>query len=480
MKKILFIIGSLREQSFNRKLAAEAEKMLEGRASVEYLDYSDVPFINQDIEFPAPEAVRRVREKVAEADALWIFSPEYNYSYPGHLKNLIDWLSRPVVAGDRQTPLAINGKKVALSGAGGAAATAKCRAKLTELLTLPFIRADVMAEPQTGIQLNVEAWTEGRMVLTEEQKAALKAQADAFLEYIMATASPLAASTTMCKNNMKRISLYVASVMFAFIRLNAFAQPSDRAGSDSLPDNYGVCLYAGGEARGVRMDEPFAMHSIMKFPQAVYVAHCMESRKIPLHETVRVRKSELVQDTWSPMLRMFEGEKDFSCAELLGLSLAQSDNNACDILFRRFGDPAQVEAYLHELGFTGIHVRWTEQEMGEAPIRSAANNCTPKDMARLFAWFCRKREENEYLRFVWEAMTACQTGTGRITSVIPEGCVFVHKTGTGFPSADGRQDRNDAGVIIMPDGTCKVLAVFAPQSIREGDVAAIGRKHLGR
>ena len=38
MKKILFIIGSLREQSFNRKLAAEAEKMLEGRASVEYLD----------------------------------------------------------------------------------------------------------------------------------------------------------------------------------------------------------------------------------------------------------------------------------------------------------------------------------------------------------------------------------------------------------------------------------------------------------
>ena len=172
----------------------------------------------------------------------------------------------------------------------------------------------------------------------------------------------------MCKNNMKRISLYVASVMFAFIRLNAFAQPSDRAGSDSLPDNYGVCLYAGGEATGVRMDEPFAMHSIMKFPQAVYVAHCMESRKIPLHETVRVRKSELMQDTWSPMLRMFEGEKDFSCAELLGLSLAQSDNNACDILFRRFGGPAQVEAYLHELGFTRIHVRWTEQEMGE-PFR---------------------------------------------------------------------------------------------------------------
>ena len=184
MKKILFIIGSLRKESFNKKLAEEVEQMLAGRATVEYLDYSDVPLMNQDIEFPAPEAVKRVREKVAEADALWIFSPEYNYSYPGHLKNLIDWLSRPLVAGDRQTPLAINGKKVALSGAGGASAPAKCREKLAELLTLPFIHAEVMTEPQTGIQLNMEAWTEGRMILTEAQRSSLKRQVDAFIDYI--------------------------------------------------------------------------------------------------------------------------------------------------------------------------------------------------------------------------------------------------------------------------------------------------------
>ena len=184
MKKILFIIGSLRKDSFNRKLAEETERMLDGRATVEYLDYSDLPMMNQDIEFPAPDKVSEVRGKVAEADALWIFSPEYNYSYPGHLKNLIDWLSRPLVAGDRQTPLAINGKKVALSGAGGATGTAKCREKLAELLTLPFIRADVMTEPQTGIQLSKEAWTEGRMILTGTQRESLRLQVDAFLKYL--------------------------------------------------------------------------------------------------------------------------------------------------------------------------------------------------------------------------------------------------------------------------------------------------------
>ena len=53
-----------------------------------------------------------------------------------------------------------------------------------ELLTLPFIRADIMVKPQTGIQLNMEAWTEGRMIMTNEQREQLKQQVDSFLEYI--------------------------------------------------------------------------------------------------------------------------------------------------------------------------------------------------------------------------------------------------------------------------------------------------------
>ena len=181
MKKILFIIGSLRKESFNRQLALEVEKMIGTQAEVNYLDYSDVPLINQDIEFPEPEAVGRLRATVKAADAIWVFTPEYNFSYPGHVKNLFDWLSRPLVAGDYETPTVINGKRIALTGAGGKMATAKCREKLTELLT--FLKADVM-EQQTGIALNLEAWTEGRMILTEEQIASLKAQAKAFLKFI--------------------------------------------------------------------------------------------------------------------------------------------------------------------------------------------------------------------------------------------------------------------------------------------------------
>ncbi len=171
MKKILFVIGSLRAKSFNRQVAEVAKEVIGSRAEVQELEYGDLPLLNQDIEQPELEVVARIRKAVSEADALWIFTPEYNMSYPGHLKNLLDWLSRPVKFMDYGTPTCVNGKRVALTGAGGKDATADCRAKLTELLT--FMKAEVLPE-QVGIAVPAEAWGTDVLVLTEEQKAQLK------------------------------------------------------------------------------------------------------------------------------------------------------------------------------------------------------------------------------------------------------------------------------------------------------------------
>jgi NAD(P)H-dependent FMN reductase len=117
---------------------------------------------------------------VAAADVVWIFSPEYNLSYPGIVKNVIDWLSRPVAPTKWEEPSLLVGKKFTLSAAGGKFAGKKGLEKLNELLTV--LRAEVLDVPQTGITLNVEAWTEGRMILTDEQKAEIKAQAEALLK----------------------------------------------------------------------------------------------------------------------------------------------------------------------------------------------------------------------------------------------------------------------------------------------------------
>ena len=111
MKKVLMIVGSMRKKSFNRQLAAIAAELLRGKAEVSFLEYADIPYMNQDIEFPVPEEIARVREEVSRADGIWIITPEYNYSYPGVLKNLLDWLSRPTRMGAPRTETAIAGKK---------------------------------------------------------------------------------------------------------------------------------------------------------------------------------------------------------------------------------------------------------------------------------------------------------------------------------------------------------------------------------
>lgn len=97
--RILSFAGSLRAGSFNRKLLSQAVETLRGRAEIDLLDLREVamPLYNGDLEARdgLPEGARRLKERIAAADALLIATPEYNNSVPGTLKNAIDWASRP-------------------------------------------------------------------------------------------------------------------------------------------------------------------------------------------------------------------------------------------------------------------------------------------------------------------------------------------------------------------------------------------------
>ena len=159
MKKILFIIGSLRKDSFNKQLAKLTEKLIGESAEVSYLDYSTIPLINQDIEYPAPDLISKIRKQCLDADAIWIFTPEYNHSYPGALKNLFDWLSRPLTMGAPRSENALNGKLFTISSAAGGSGGSFVREKLIELLS--FTGAKEATTIYTGIVLDREAFLSG-------------------------------------------------------------------------------------------------------------------------------------------------------------------------------------------------------------------------------------------------------------------------------------------------------------------------------
>jgi len=183
MKKVLMIVGSLRKGSFNQQLAGIAEKMLNRQAEVSYLNFADLPFMNQDIEFPTPESVERVRQAVLAADGIWIFSPEYNYQIPGVLKNLLDWLSRPLAPNDWERGSAVKGKAVTISSVAGKSAGAGVRKNLSGLLTV--MKMNLVGGMGTGISADADTFATDRLNLSEENREALRAQAERFLSQIL-------------------------------------------------------------------------------------------------------------------------------------------------------------------------------------------------------------------------------------------------------------------------------------------------------
>jgi chromate reductase, NAD(P)H dehydrogenase (quinone) len=92
--KVVALVGSIRKESYNLKLATYIQKRYQKHFELEILNIKDLPFYDQDIENNPPEVVKAFKNKVAHADAVLWVTPEYNATVPGVLVNVIDWLSR--------------------------------------------------------------------------------------------------------------------------------------------------------------------------------------------------------------------------------------------------------------------------------------------------------------------------------------------------------------------------------------------------
>ncbi len=89
------ISGSLRNKSYNTMVLKAAQKLVPANIDIEQISIADVPMYNFDLhEKFYPELVEKICTAIKTADALIIVTPEYNYSIPGALKNVIDFLSK--------------------------------------------------------------------------------------------------------------------------------------------------------------------------------------------------------------------------------------------------------------------------------------------------------------------------------------------------------------------------------------------------
>ena len=93
--RIAVVVGSLRKESINRKLANAVQRLAPNDFSFLDLRIDDLPLYNQDDDGNPAPPVKRLKSEIANAQGLIFVTPEYNRSIPGVLKNALDHASRP-------------------------------------------------------------------------------------------------------------------------------------------------------------------------------------------------------------------------------------------------------------------------------------------------------------------------------------------------------------------------------------------------
>lgn len=142
--RIAVVVGSLRKDSFNHKLAHAIVKLAPPEFSFTQVKISDLPLYNQDDDANQADSVKRLKKEIHEAHGVLFVTPEYNRSIPGVLKNAIDNASRPY----GQNSWA--GKPAGVIGASiGVIGTAMAQQHLRNVLA--FLDVPTLAQPEAFI-----------------------------------------------------------------------------------------------------------------------------------------------------------------------------------------------------------------------------------------------------------------------------------------------------------------------------------------
>src|ERR1700680_325714 len=143
--QIAVVVGSLRRESINRKLANAVVKLAPAEFSFKHLEIGGLPLYNQDDDANQAESVKQLKSQIAAAQGLLFVTAEYNRSIPGVLKNAIDHASRPYGKS------AWAGKPAGILGAS-VGATETCMAQQHLRNTLTYLDVPTLGQPEAFIQ----------------------------------------------------------------------------------------------------------------------------------------------------------------------------------------------------------------------------------------------------------------------------------------------------------------------------------------
>ncbi|MDF1681824.1 NAD(P)H-dependent oxidoreductase [Ponticaulis sp.] len=175
--EIAVLVGSLRKESLNRKLAEAMTALAPDGLSFEFVTIGDLPLYNEDLEADVPDAWTRFRDTIKTKQGVLFFTPEYNRSVPGALKNALDVGSRPYGQSvwDKK-PAAI------VTASPGALAAFGANHHLRQ--SLVFLNMPTLQQPEAYIGQVNKLLSEDGEIVSDDTKSFLTTFMNAFASWV--------------------------------------------------------------------------------------------------------------------------------------------------------------------------------------------------------------------------------------------------------------------------------------------------------
>lgn len=217
----------------------------------------------------------------------------------------------------------------------------------------------------------------------------------------------------------------------------------------------------------------YPLMSVFKLHIAAAIMDKVNKGELNLEQNIKISAEELDINTWTPMLKKYpQTGFNIKLRDLLYYMLAESDNNACDILIEKAGGIAAVQEYVQRIGLKNTTIKVTEGQMQKDKMSQYQNTATLEDLILLL----KKINNNELFvpilhKELIDIMFQTNTGEDKIKKYLPQTVCVAHKTGSSSRLKNKKIADND--VAIIKDGNkIYYLAVLITDSYETDDTNA--------
>ena len=210
------------------------------------------------------------------------------------------------------------------------------------------------------------------------------------------------------------------------------------------------------------------MLSVFKFHIALAVLDQVDQKKLSLNQPIFIKKSELLENTYSPFRNEFpNGNLEKTLSELLQYMVSKSDNNITDVLINLVGGTETVQKFINSKGIKSCHIEADEAKMHERWENLYLNKSTTNSLnVALQKLHNGKLLSKSSTDFLMKTMLRTTTGANKIVAQLPKNIAIAHRTGSSGKNDSGlTAAENDIAIITLPNGKHYAISVLVSESM---------------